>query len=551
MATEQFKQQRILFFISIVLVAMTFAAYEPIRHNDFVRLDDYVYVAENPNVTGGITLKSVIWAFTKTHTANWHPLTWLSHMLDCEIYGLNPLGHHITNVLIHTANTLLLLFLLFKMTGALWRSAFVAAAFSLHPIHVESVAWLAERKDVLSGLFWILTILAYLHYAKRPNIKRNAIVVLCFAMGLMAKPMVVTLPFVLLLLDYWPLERILWRWKRPATTTERQQQQNTSLAYPKMPVIHLIAEKIPMFVLSVISCIITFIVQEQSKGVTTLGHLPIKERIINSLGCYALYIEKIFYPKGLAALYPGPVPFMIVPAILAAAGVLLLLILGRRRRWLIVGLLWYLGTLVPVIGLVHVGGQIMADRYAYLPSIGIFIIVSWGAWEIFSKTHYSKAILGTSGIIVLVIMIYLTRIQVGYWRDSPTLYSRALAVTKNNHIMLVHYGTYLCAQGKYEEGEQYFKKALYIYPGSMLAKRSYCRVLLEQKRYDEAIACYTEALQQRSDWPDIDHLYNGLGYAYYQKGEIELAELNFKKAKEAQAGNIPPPPDNSVIEQTK
>jgi hypothetical protein len=526
--TIRFKQRQISFLISAALVAATLAAYEPIRHNDFVQYDDHIYVTENPNVTGGITLNSVIWAFTKPYASNWHPITWLSHMLDCEIYGLNPLGHHITNLLIHIANTLLLFLLLSKMTGTIWRSAFVAAAFALHPLHVESVAWVAERKDMLSGLFWMLTTLAYVHYAKQPNVRRYMSVLLLFVMGLMSKPMVVTLPFVLLLLDWWPLDRLLWQENYSESAV---QKQGISAAYQKATLWYLVAEKIPLFVLSAVSGVITFIAQKQTESVWSLKSWPVAGRIINALACYSNYIMKILYPKGLGALYPLSDKPTIDAVVLAVVGVIVLLKLwGRGRPWLVVGLLWYLGTLVPVIGLVQVGSQIMADRYTYLPSIGIFIIIAWGAAEIFAKLPYPKPVVVATGAAALIAMVLLTRIQVSYWRDSPTLYKRAIAVTKNNFVMHDNYGLYLYKQQRYEEAVQHFKEALRIYPAYMPARGNLCTALIAQKKLDEAISCLTEALQESNDWLDMHKMYNNLGSIYAQKGNLDLAEINFRKA---------------------
>ncbi len=527
--TTQFNQRQVLFFISATLIAATLIAYEPIVHNGFVNYDDTYYVTKNPNVQDGITLDSVVRAFTKMHEINWHPLTWLSHMLDCEIYGLNPLGHHITSLLIHIANSLLLFLLLFRMTGSVWKSAFVAAAFALHPIHVESVAWVSERKDILSGLFWMLTIIAYIRYARSPNIKKYLLVLLVFAMGLMSKPMVVTLPFVLLLLDWWPLDRFAQRENSAATaTTERQ---ITPIDCPKAMLPHLVVEKVPLIVLSAILSVITFVLQKQSGTMGSLKDCPLQNRIINSLGCYLSYVVKIFYPKGLAVLYPIPVKTTIDSAALAIMGVVMLLVLwGRGRRWLVVGLLYYLGTLVPVIGLVPVGFQIIADRYTYLPSIGVFIIVAWGAEEILSKTRYSKVIAAYGAAAILAAMVVATRIQVGYWHDSGTLYEKTLAVTENNFTIHYNYGVYLHEQGRYDEGIRHFKEAVRLCPELLTARQIILQALLKKNKFDEAVHSYTEALQERNDWPEMHKMYAGLGWAYEQKGDLVLAETNYNKA---------------------
>ena len=532
--TDDRRQKRVMFLISAVLVAATLAAYEPIRHNDFVMYDDYAYVTENPNVNGGITQRSVIWAFTKSR-GDWNPLTWLSHMLDCEIYGLNPLGHHITNVLFHIANSLLLFWVLQKMTGAIWRSAFVAAAFALHPLHVESVAWAAERKDVLSGLFWMLTMLAYIRYAQRPNFKRYVLVLLAFAMGLMAKPMLVTLPFVLLLLDYWPLDRFgdskLVRRPVRRSPDVVYRDEAGSFSGGGFSILNLLLEKVPMFVLSVTSSVITLVVQKRGEAIVSLENCPLGVRIINTLGCYFNYIVKMLYPKGLAALYPPPAQITTDAAAMAVMGAAMLLVLwGKGRRWLVVGLLWYVGTLVPVAGLVQAGAQIMADRYTYLPSIGVFIIVAWGAAEIFAKLSHPKPAAATAGAAAVIAMVLMTRIQVSYWRDSPTLFERAIAVTKNNYVMHHNYGLYLCRQGQYEEGIRHFKESALICPKYLDAQQSICWALLQQKKFDEAISCLTNALQERNDWPEKHKMYYSLGLAYEQKGNLAQAEANYRKA---------------------
>ncbi|MGD1041711.1 MAG: tetratricopeptide repeat protein [Sedimentisphaerales bacterium] len=526
----RFSQKYVFVVICAALVTATFVAYEPIRHNGFVTYDDDLYVTENTHVNGGITRQSVAWAFTINYdTGNWHPVTWLSHMVDCEIYGLNPLGHHITNLLIHVANSLLLFLLLFKMTGARWRSAFVAATFALHPIHVESVAWAAERKDVLSGLFWMLTILAYVYYAKRPNIRRYVLVLSAFVMSLMSKPIVVTLPFVLLLLDYWPLGRLMRRRNNNATVT--REQQSASVIYQKASIQGLLVEKVPMFMSSAVSSVITLVAQKRGGAFVPLENWPLNTRVINALGCYYNYIVKILYPKGLAVLYPLPENTESGAAALAVIGAAVLLVLwGRRKRWLVVGLLWYLGTLVPVIGLVQVGWQIMADRYTYLPSIGVFIIIAWGAEEIFSNIRYSKMILTTGAAAAVVAMVLLTRIQVGYWRDSPTLFDRAIDVTRNNFVMYGDYGQFLIKQGQYEQANRYLKEALRIHPTYLPVRGNICVVLLAQNKLDEAISCFTEELRENNAWPEMHRMYNNLGSAYEQKGDIVSAETNYRKA---------------------
>ncbi len=446
----------------------------------------------------------------------WHPLTTISHMLDYEFFGLTPLGHHLVSVGIHIVNALLLFWILNNLTGRIWPSAFVAAVFALHPIQVESVAWAAERKTVLSGLFWFLTMAVYIWYTKRPGIRRYTLLFLIYGLCIMTKPIVVTLPFVLLLLDYWPLERLNLK----GTPVEKT-----------VPMSRLIIEKIPLFVLSAITSIITFVVQQQGDSIISLKAIPLHFRVINATSSYFNYIVKILLPKNLAFFYPIQEKGVIDSAALAVMGVVLLLYLyGRGRPWLVVGLLWYLGTLVPVIGLVQSGSQMMADRYMYLPVIGILIIIAWGAEEIFSKMHYSKSILTSMASLVLIAMVILTRIQVGYWRDAPTLFNRALNVTQNNYVVLELYGGYLCEQGQYDEGIRCFQETLRICPGALNARKSFCATLLSQNKFDEAIDCFTKALQERADWPNIHEMYNQLGAAYEKKSNFVKAEIYYRKA---------------------
>ncbi|MBN2019419.1 MAG: tetratricopeptide repeat protein [Sedimentisphaerales bacterium] len=520
------QEKQLFLLISISLVIATLIAYEPIRHNGFVSFDDHSYVTENPNVSGGITQRSIIWAFTKYYASNWHPLTWLSHMMDCELYGLKPLGHHITNLIIHIANSLFLFLMTAKMTGKIWSSVFVAAAFALHPLHVESVAWVSERKDVLSGFFWMLTILAYIHYVKRPGATRYMLILLFFILGLMSKPMLVTLPFVLILLDYWPLHRI----HNMKLKAERRDDAVSESPDSQFSILNSVIEKIPFFVLSAVSCAVTLIAQKRSGTVVSLSEWPLHIRVVNALGSYFKYIVKMAYPKNLAILYPIQEKISVDAALLAVVGIIFILVMLRRGRpWLFVGLLWYLVTLLPVIGLVQTGSQMMADRYTYIPSIGIFIIIAWCAEEITVKKHIPKTITAAVMIVLLIVMVLLTRIQTGYWKNTTTLFGRAVAVIKNNYVMLDNLGRYLVKQGNYEDALRYFKEAVRVNPDYILAKNNLCATLLAQNKTDEAIDCFNEALQKEGKWPDIYKIYFGLGLAYEKKGDFENARLNYKK----------------------
>jgi len=374
MIDNNFKIRRQKLIICLFLVAVTLMVYLQSTNHDFVSYDDVSYVTENPNIKAGITLEGILWAFTSGHAANWHPLTWISHMLDCELYGLNPTGHHWTNIQIHVANTILLFLVLSWMTGALWQSSLVAALFAVHPLHVESVVWVAERKDVLCTLFWILSMWAYAGYVRYSTKIHYVSSIILFTFGLMAKPMIVTLPFVFLLLDYWPLKRF-----------QSGQSGHGKILQQRLVALGLVWEKIPFFILSAASSVATYIVQQSGGAVKHLDAIPFHARIGNAMVSYASYIGKMIWPINLAVFYPFPETIPLWQA--AGAGVLLasVTVLVFRaacsKPYLAVGWLWYIGTLVPVIGLVQVGSQSMADRYTYIPLIGLFIIVVWGLWD--------------------------------------------------------------------------------------------------------------------------------------------------------------------------
>ena len=495
-----------IFFIYVILALATFIAFEQVRLNEFVNYDDDEYVTENPNVNRGLTSESIKWAFTAPHVANWHPLTSLSHMLDCQAFGLNPAWHHLVSLLFHIANTLLLFAVFKRMTGAVWCSGFVAAAFALHPVHVESVAWVSERKDVLSAFFWFLTMWAYVRYTERPGLKRYVPIVLFFALGLMAKPMVVTLPFVLLLLDFWPLGRLSKR---------------------------ALLEKIPLFILAAVSSVVTFVVQQSAGAVIEQGNiLALNIRIANAFVSYPGYIVKMIYPAVLAPLYPHPghnllmwqpiVSFLILAGV--TAGVIYS---ARRRRYLMVGWLWFIGTLVPVIGLIQVGSQGMADRYTYLPSIGFFIIVAWGISDFFANRRYRKMVLGVSAVAVLVVLLLCTRAQVKHWQNNLALFGHALAVTENNYIMHNNYGNALRKNGQLEEAVVHFNKALRINPKYLNARDNLSQTFMSLGRFEEAVTSFSELLLL---YPKHLNAINNLGIALQKQGKIAQAVEQWKKA---------------------
>jgi hypothetical protein len=474
MAKKSDKNLSIL--ICLALAVVTFAVFYQVRNFGFIDLDDGEYVFHNPNIQTGITFKTINWAFTTGHEANWHPLTWLSHTLDWQLFSSNAGGHHLVNLFFHIANTLLLFLILKQMTNAIWQSAFVAALFALHPLHVESLAWVSERKDVLSVFFWLLTMWAYVFYAKKPGIARYLPVMLFFALGLMAKPMLVTLPFVLLLLDYWPLNRI---------------KSNRSLLY-------LFVEKIPLFVMVIASSIVTFIVQRQGGTMRIAQDYSFPIRAANAFISYMQYIFKTIYPVRLSYFYLHPGPNVsLFYAVLSAAILLTVTFLvfqyAKNHRYLALGWLWYLGTLVPVIGFVQVGIQSMADRYSYIPLTGLFIIIVWGTPELLAKWPHRKIVMWISSLIVLLVLTLLTYFQTQYWKDSVTLYRHALKVTDANWKV----------------------------------NMDLAQTLLRQGRFDESIRCAEESVKLK---PDCVDAINVLGVVYYYAGKTDQAVAQFNRA---------------------
>ena len=518
--------------IILLLALTTLAAYWQAPANDFTNFDDNYYVTDNPHVQAGMNGESVIWAFTSTHAGNWHPLTWISHMLDCQLYDMNPKGHHVTSLLFHLANVLLLFWVLVRLTGSIWRSAFVAALFAVHPLHVESVAWVAERKDVLSTLFWLLTMLVYVRYAQQPKLTRYLPVILLFALGLMAKPMLVTLPFVLLLLDYWPLRRF---------GSQNDKRRGKAWAGWK-----LIWEKTPLLVLVAASSVVTYIVQEKSGFVRPTDEFPFGARVSNAVVSYAAFIGKMLLPRNLAVFYPYPVKGLPIWEVVGAAALLvavsaLVIRAGRRRPYLPVGWLWYLGTLVPVIGLVQVGVQAMADRYTYVPLIGLFIIIAWGVPDLFgreadrsrsrgrrSATEQSRSkILVVLAAMVIAILMVCTWFQVGYWRSNIALFRHALACTTENDIAHNNLAIALAGEGKLDEAIEHYKTALRIKPDKAKAHYNLANVLTDRGKLDEAIRHYEEAIRIDDRYAKA---YHNLGLALARQGKLDEAAACFEKA---------------------
>lgn len=502
--------------VSLFLVVATFSVYSQVLDHGFLNFDDSHYVTENLHITQGLTRESVIWAFTEPYASNWHSLTWLSHMLDFEMYGLAPSGHHLTNLLLHIVNTLILFSVLLKMTGALWRSAVVAALFALHPLNVESVAWIAERKNVLSTFFLFLTMRAYVGYVEK---KRGYyFVVLFLALGLLSKPMLVTLPFLLLLLDFWPLQR--WGGGDRSERTE---------TFSK-----LVLEKIPLFILVAGACVITYLVQKGGDAVRSSEFRSLYSSAANALISYLGYLEKMVWPRGLSVFYPHPGNEVLTwKALLCGAvlvGITLAVVRGiRRAPYLAVGWFWYLGTLVPVIGIVQVGEQAMADRYTYVPMIGIFIAVVWGLAELIENGKQKLLTILTAAFMLF--LIALTWVQVGHWKNSVTLFEHAISVTEYESpsfvIVYNNLGHALVNDKRYEEAVTQYRQAIKINPDYSKAHNNLGYALHEMKRYDEAIVHYQQAITLEANYAEA---FNNLANALRQKGKLKESISYYNEA---------------------
>ncbi len=508
--------------ICLALVLATIAVYWRVGGFDFVNYDDPDYVSGNDVVKAGLTPQGIAWAFTHFYAGNWHPLTWISHMLDCQLFGLHAGAHHWVNVAFHAANAILLFILLFRLTGVQWRSAIVAALFALHPLHVESVAWIAERKDVLSTFFGLLALLAYTRYAgelkiKNPKSKIQFVwMLVLFALGLMAKPMLVTLPFVMLLLDVWPLQRV----------------ENAGWpTFLTKPFRKLVFEKWPLFLLVAASCVVTFFAQKTGGAVVGMEHLPFAARVANAITAYFDYVVKAFWPVHLAVLYPLPHEQPVWH--LALAAVFLLIIsfaaIATMKRWpfLLVGWLWFLGTLVPVIGLVQVGSQAMADRYTYIPYIGLFIAVVWGISECERSAKGTQIPAAASAVVVLAGCASLTVFQLQFWQNSLTLFTHALAVTNDNAPANNNLGTALAAAGKREEALAHYQKAVDIDPNNAHYQNNLATALARADQPDKAIEHYLAAV--RID-PQFAAVYSNLGQMFSAKRQFDAALTNFNEA---------------------
>ena len=519
--------------ICLALAILTVITFWALKDCGFINLDDDKYVYGNAHVQSGLNWNSIEQAFSFSSDiilpgkiGHWHPLTWLSLMLDYQIFGLNPSGYHLINLLFHVMNTILLFLIFRRMTKTLWPSAFVAALFAIHPLHVESVALIAERKDVLSTFFWMLTMGAYSYYVEHPGLRRYSLVFLLFVLGLMAKSMLVTLPFVLLLLDFWPLQRFV-------ETKPADPEYKWSLIYP------LLWEKVPLFVLAILSSIVTYIAAQKGGFMQSLEILPMSIRIGNVFISYIAYIGKMIWPRNLAVYYPYPellVPWQVLGSVLLLIAITVVVIWRTRKfPYLAAGWLWYIGTLVPVIGIVQAGVQTVADKYTYIPLIGLFIMVAWGVPDLLKKWNYRKEILLTSSALSILCLSIITWTQVGYWQNNITLYDHALKVTDDNWLIHNARGVAYSGLGNYRQAIEDFSKAIEIKPGYPEAYFNRGVVYKGLGNYKLAIEDYSRAIEIKPRYADA---YNNRGNAYSALGNYMQAIEDYSRAIEIKPGHV-------------
>ena len=544
------------YFIVIFLIVTSFIAFGRILGNGFTNFDDNIYITENNHIKAGLNSETIKWAFSAIVSSNWHPLTLLSHALDWSLFGANASGHHLINLLLHIGAVLFLFFFLEKTTKSLWSSAFVAALFALHPLRVESVAWAAERKDVLSMFFGMATLYVYALYVEEHKLSRYFLCLTLFALGLMAKPMLVTLPFVLMLLDFWPLGR----WQKalapvnvPVAASEKSEKKKTKqrkadsikekkISTPlasRSPIIRsLLWEKAPFIFLTIVSSVITIWAQSKGGAVASMEKLSFLARVLNATMSYISYIYKIFWPVDLAVFYPYEDPFLQLPV----AGALLILIAItiiviytiKKLPFLFVGWFWYLGTLIPVIGLVQVGRQAMADRYTYLPSIGIGIILIWGIGYLLPKEKLRKIILIPAAVIVLFVLTFLTWQQSGYWKNSVELFNHTLHVTKDNYLAHDSLGVALAAEGKIDEAVSHYRAALQIKPNDDTTHYNLANALKKQGADEEAITHYQEAVRIN---PSYSKAHNNIGVYLEAQLKHDEAIYHYRQALQFDPNN--------------
>lgn len=504
----------VLYLMCAVLFVIPVILFFPTRHHEFFDVDDPPYVTENRAVQMGITRESAAWAFTAVHSANWHPLTWLSHMLDCQFFGLDPFYHHLTNVWIHGLNAVLAFLVFRQMTGAFWRSAFVAAVFAVHPLDVESVAWVAERKNVLSTFFWFLTMGLYARYAKRPTAPAYGWVALSLSLGLMAKPMLVTLPVILFLLDRWPLNRV----------------QSTG---------SLVLEKVPLLILAAASSVITVVAQKSDAAMYSLKAISLSDRVINALFSYLKYIGMMVWPVDLAYFYPydraSLTPWNALGCAAALAGITAWgLYANRRRPYLAVGWFWYLVSLLPVIGLVQVGSQALADRYTYVPLIGIYIAIAWGINDLTTSMKRGKLACAMAALVSLTLLAGTTWNQAGLWRDSLTQYTHTIRVTRNNDVAHYNLGTLHMKNGNYAEAVSHYSESIRVNERDPWVLNNLGYALHRLGKRQEAVVQYRKALGLK---PDYARAHYNLGNALAEEGIFAEAGKHFAESLQYDPAN--------------
>ncbi len=517
--------------VSLALLLAVFIAFWPATWNNFLSWDDGVYVADNPHVREGLSVPGVVWAFTSLdYAANWHPLTWLSHMLDVTLFGLNPRGHHLISIGLHAGNTVLLFLVLRGMTGAMWRSALVAALFAVHPLRVESVAWVAERKDVLSTLFGLLATAAYGRYVRKRSLRHYFTVLGLFALGLLAKPMLVTLPCVFLLLDYWPLGRVRPLPRSPRTEKGGNTTNSPDLGRGRNEGLSLVLEKIPLFALAVVSAVIAWIAQSRGGGMEFA--VPFRDRLSNAIVAYVGYLWKTVWPVHLAAYYPHPeegLPaWRVLAAVLFLTAVTALVLWQRRRRpYLVTGWFWYLGTLVPVIGLVQVGEQAMADRYTYMPLIGIIILAAWSVPASILVGPWQRHAAIGAGALLLAGLMTLTWLQISHWRNDLALWEHAVAVTRGNWRAHNNLGAIYFRLGRDDEASDQYKEALRLQPGYAEAYNNLGVLSIKSGKLQEAQDYFRKAIQAK---PEYEGAYSNLGWVFFRQGKLGEALEYFQEA---------------------
>jgi protein O-mannosyl-transferase len=530
--------------LCLLLVAATWAVYGQVWRFELVDFDDLSYVAHNPHVSGGLSSQNISWAFTHAYDGYWSPLTWLSYMADTSLFGARSGAYHLTNVAIHAASACLLLVVLIRMTRRPWPSAFVAALFAIHPLHVESVAWVAERKDVLSAFFWFLTIWTYVRYVERPAWTRYAWVIASFACGLMAKPMIVTLPLVLLLLDAWPLERVAVAARQGESQQgrprKRKEPQPASVRPDGRARMHwgaLVLEKAPLFALSLAVSLITIAAQGRAGALPTIDAIPIVTRVANAVVSAGVYLAMMVWPGGLAAIYPYPDSAPIRQAILAAgviAAISIAVVRARRRApYLLVGWLWYLVTLLPVLGLIQAGAQARADRYTYVSMVGIAIMVAWGVGDLVRRRPALTRAIAVTACLSLAVYAVLAWRQTQYWRDGETLFRRALSVTHGNYVAYAGLGTVLRSEGRFDDAIEAYGEAIRWAPRFPEAYAGLGETLLAVNRPDEAATALAEAVRLK---PTDPNSYLNLGSALSRAGRLDEAAAAFRESIRLEPG---------------